>query len=98
MMKKHIPFAEHNIWSMWNGSALSRQVLRQVHWLLGTGGDKPDHSQSLVFHLCELCIWLRLRLTVCSYFTRFFSADFLSRSRILWQATFVNSAFTKLLV
>lgn len=25
MMKKHIPFAEHNIWSMWNGSALSRR-------------------------------------------------------------------------
>lgn len=42
--------------------------LRQVHWLLGTGGDKPDHSHCLVFHFCELCIWPRLRLTVCLLF------------------------------
>ena len=72
--------------------------LRQVHWLLGTGGDKPDHSQSLVFHLCELCVWPRLRLTVCAYFTRFFSGGFLSHSRILWQDRFVNAAFMKPLV
>lgn len=37
-------------------------------------------------------------LTVHSYLTRFFSRDFASHSRILWQACLVNIAFMKPLV
>lgn len=62
--------------------------VRQLHWLLGMGGD-TELGISLMW---------ALHLTVCTSFTRFFSTDFSSHSRILWQATFVNVAFMKPLV
>lgn len=83
-------FAEYNI-RCYAESAL----FRQAHWLLGIRGNKPDHSQSLVFHLCELSIWPRQHL-LCTVMLLDASLETSClRAGFLWQARIVNVAFMK---
>lgn len=96
MMKKDIPFAEHNIWSMWIGSMLS------LHSRDRFIGRLEQEATSQIIHGAWYFTYVSYVFGQgCASLSVLILLDsspeiLLSHSRILWQARFVNAAFMKL--